>query len=164
MSARSHRRRKVNRLSRHGNVHVLHMGNEHLHPSMHQSIDQMSQDLRVRVRRSCFLPTDVSTVLIYSALHTAENILHAALVWIYRTVPSSPSVHMASHEMPLVRMPLQIELQTVRLQAAEIFTSQFTGLQGESGREHQPWGVQTVSAASRKHALPLLFSVASSSG
>jgi hypothetical protein len=157
-----HRRRKVICLPRHGNVN----GNEHLYPSLHQSIDQTSQDLRMRVRRSCFLPTAISTVLGYSALRTAENILHAALACNYRTVSSSLAVHLASSETLLVRMPSQIQLQTVKIRVAASSRNLHSPIQSCARRK---WsgisavGVQAVSATSRKYALPLLFSVASSS-
>ena len=138
-----------------------------MHPSLLQSIDQTSQDPRAPVRRRCFLPMGFFTELIYSALHTLENILHTALAKTNRTVSSSPAVHLASSETLLVRMPSQIQLQTVKIGEAASSRILHSPIQRCARRKRSGISavrVQTVSAASRKHELSLLFSVASSSG
>lgn len=136
------------------------MGNEHLHPSLYQSIDQTSPDPCARESdvassaRQAFTPYSARSTV----LSTQQKISYTRL---FPGFAASPSVHLASSETLLVRMPSQIHLQTVKIGKAASSQNPHFSIQGHA---RQKWsgisavGVQTVSAASRKRALPLPFS------
>jgi len=136
------------------------MGNEHLYPSLHQSIDQTSPDPCARESdvassaRQAFTPYSARSTVLSTQQKTSYTRLFSGFA-------ASPSVHLASSETLLVRMPSQIHLQTVKICEAANSRNLHFPIQGHARRKWSGTsavGVQTVSAASRKCALPLPFS------